>query len=1029
MTEQSPPQPASPPSDEAPETRPGGADGRPAPRRGRKWAFRLIASVGMPLLLVGLLEGALAVFGYGVATDFFQPIESAETVTSNPRFGWRFFPPAVARAPEPVHLTARKRPNTCRIFLLGGSAAAGVPDSAFGIGRVLEAMLELKYPEGTFEVVNTAMVAVNSHVVRAVAAECADRQPDLFVVYLGHNEVIGPYGPATVFAGFSPSRSMVRLSMWVRTTHTGQLFGSLLGGGQADRFTSWRGMEMFADNRVAADDPRMAGVYEHFADNLADICRAARDAGARAIVCTVATNLADCPPLASLHRADLPADQAAAWKKLFDGGCRSQQVSRHAAAIDQFVEAAKIDDRHAELHFRLAGCYRAVGRTDEARKHFVRARDADALRFRADTRINDTVRQLAGQAELGAYLVDAERAVAEDPRVRDGIPGGELLFEHVHLNFEGNYAVAKAIFRTIVRHKLFGGSGHVRSEPTDEPPSPPRCAKRLGLTAWHRRRMLAHIVQMTRRPPFTSQLGHKDDRARRAAELADAGKALTPAVMADAVEACRQAIEKQPDDLVLRHSTAHLLLAAQDNAAAAEHWRFILQHLPHCNRAHTGLGMALTRLGRFDEAMAHFARALKDAPNEPALLTNLGITHLARGQLDQAAEHLKAALAARGDYAPAVKAMGQLHARKGRFDQALEQYSEAARIDPDDAEVFKGLADLCLGMKRSDEAMAHYRRCLALRPDAGAHGSLGSLLMGKGDAAGAAEQFRKALQLRPGRPTAHANLAAALLSLKQAKEAVAELTKAIALDANHPLANSMLGWLMVRAGRAEAGLPHLQRAAKAAPDDVANRLRLGNALSLLGQPDRAVPHYRAVLAAQPHHAAARQNLGAALANLGQVGEAIKHLSAAGATNPNPELLRLLAELLTRRGRDREAVEQYRKALRMKPSWPPAIEGLAWTMATSSDPAVHDGAKAVELAMQACTAAKYRSAGALDALAAALADQGRYDQAVVAAGKALTLARQANNPALADQIVRRISYYEAGKPFRRNSRPATVPAVP
>ena len=54
-------------------------------------------------------------------------------------------------------------------------------------------------------------------------------------------------------------------------------------------------------NRVAADDPKLQTVYDHFAANLEDVCAEARDAGVPIIVSTVLTNLKDCPPLHSLR--------------------------------------------------------------------------------------------------------------------------------------------------------------------------------------------------------------------------------------------------------------------------------------------------------------------------------------------------------------------------------------------------------------------------------------------------------------------------------------------------------------------------------------------------------------------------------------------------------------------------------------------------------------------------------------------------------------------------------------------------------
>src|SRR5262249_44821333 len=142
-------------------------------------------------------------------------------------FGRRFFSPGLARAPLPVVFEAEKPPRTCRIFVLGESAAMGFPAPSFSFARILEALLGARFPETRFEVVNTAMTAVDSHVVRQIARDCADHHPDLFVVYMGNNEVVGPFGASGVLGSFSPSLNLIRASLGIKETRTGQLLSDV----------------------------------------------------------------------------------------------------------------------------------------------------------------------------------------------------------------------------------------------------------------------------------------------------------------------------------------------------------------------------------------------------------------------------------------------------------------------------------------------------------------------------------------------------------------------------------------------------------------------------------------------------------------------------------------------------------------------------------------------------------------------------------------------------------------------------------
>jgi hypothetical protein len=160
----------------------------------------------IPLLLICGAETALRVAGYGYRTTFFRPLRigGEEYLVENDKFGWRFFPPEISRSPSPVRMLAHKPAGTFRIFLFGESAALGDPEPAYGVGRYLQTLLQERYPRLRFEVVCVAMTAINSHAVLPLARECAALQADLWIIYMGNNEMIGPFGAVTVFGRQSP---------------------------------------------------------------------------------------------------------------------------------------------------------------------------------------------------------------------------------------------------------------------------------------------------------------------------------------------------------------------------------------------------------------------------------------------------------------------------------------------------------------------------------------------------------------------------------------------------------------------------------------------------------------------------------------------------------------------------------------------------------------------------------------------------------------------------------------------------------
>ena len=233
----------------------------------RLWLFRLMAVILIPAVLIVLLEIGLRIFGYGYPTDFAlkEKIDGRKVYLNNLSFCWRFFPKNIARPQLPFSIPVDKPKDSYRIFILGGSAAWGTPDHTYSFGRILEVMLRDRFPGIHFELVNAAVTAINSHVVLEIAKDCAEYQPDLFVTYLGNNEVVGPFGAGTVFSPLSPSLFIIRLSLWAKTIRTGQLLGNLMTAiSPKSTPVSWKGMEMFLKKQVPADSPALEIVYNNF---------------------------------------------------------------------------------------------------------------------------------------------------------------------------------------------------------------------------------------------------------------------------------------------------------------------------------------------------------------------------------------------------------------------------------------------------------------------------------------------------------------------------------------------------------------------------------------------------------------------------------------------------------------------------------------------------------------------------------------------------------------------------------------------
>jgi tetratricopeptide (TPR) repeat protein len=771
---------------------------------GRLWAFRLLA-LALPLALLALLELSLRLLGVGTPTSFFLragPGSRAKGTQAaagpawieNQKFGWRFFPPALARAPEPLWVAQQKSSNTCRVVVFGESAALGDPAPDDGFSRVLEVLLAEQYPGVVFEVVNVAMTAISSHVVRQIAKDSVRLGGDVWIIYMGNNEVVGPYGAGTVFTAQAPSLAFIRAGIALKTTRLGQGFDRLLQGGP--KSAEWEGMEMFLRQQVRQADPKMTVVHHNFQRNLEDILRLGTRSGARVLLCTVVANLKDCPPFASLHRPGLSDTDRAAWQRLYDTGVGLLEARKPAEALASFQAAAQIDGDYAELHFRLGQGLLLLGKADEARSSFTRALDLDTLRFRADTRINGIIRQAAREF-AGVTLLDAAELVST--AAAPGLPGDDLLFEHVHLNFEGNYLLARAMAEEL-RPLL---PEWVRRAAVAKPVllSLEECGRRLGLTDWNRLQIAEEVRKRVRQPPFTHQAGHSDRDRRWAETVARLKSAETPAGLQQAVEVARAASQRRPLDWRLRSNLAKLLEAAGDPPGAARQWEEVRRLLPHGAEAPFHLGN-LAQPGPGVDVAEYFREALRLKPDAVEVLNGLGLVLAADGKTSEAIQQFEKALALRPRFVEARVNLGQVLAGAGRLDEARRHYQTALAQDTNCVAAHINLGKLCAAQGAREEAVRHYQEALRVQPaHAVAHFNLGNTLSQLGRAGEALEHYQAAVQTRPDFAEARYNLGQALGQQGRTTEALEQLAQAVTLKPDWAEAHFNLGVALARAGR------------------------------------------------------------------------------------------------------------------------------------------------------------------------------------------------------------------------------------
>ncbi len=244
----------------------------------------------------------------------------------------------------------------------------------------------------------------------------------------------------------------------------------------------------------------------------------------------------------------------------------------------------------------------------------------------------------------------------------------------------------------------------------------------------------------------------------------------------------------------------------------------------------------------------------------------------------------------------------------------------------------------------------------------------------KGDYAAAVPAWKKALELDSEDSRAHYNFGLALERQGQIDDAIAQYAKSVEINPQNAAAYTNMGVAFTREGKLDDAIDALSKSVALKPANALAQSNLAAALIEKGRTDDAVEHAQKALEADPQFADAHNILGIVLARAGKLDEAIAHLEQAVATTPDSLEYRFnFGRILAARGRFADAIPQFEAAVRLS------------------------GGKEPQ---------------SLDMLAAMYSEVGRFPEAVATARRALDLAVEDSNYAMAQALRARLARYEA-----------------
>lgn len=415
----------------------------------RRHIFSIIA-VSVPVLFFALLELSLRLFNYGPDLSLFTTVTVGRKsyYTMNPsvknRYFSRFnFNPTTS----PEYFLVSKPPGTFRIFCLGGSTTIGYPywyNGAFS--SFLRDRLKALFPDRSIEIVNLGMTATNSYTVLDLSEDVMKYEPDLLIVYDGHNEFYGALGVASNERG-AAVRWMTLLRLRAVHLRTFQLVEngiskllSMLGKAPIDYSSRVTMMERVARGRNVpyGSDTYFQGLTV-FRQNLTALANRCETEHVPLFVSTQVSNLRDQSPFVSNNSNGLSQQQQSEFQRLYRSGLELQSRGLIDSAIVLFRSAIAVDSLYANAHYRLAQCLDGEGKEQEAFPEYILARDYDELRFRTDSKFNDMIRSMGDGKQC--FVVDVESVF--ESLSRDSLMGHDLIIDHLHPNARGHFLFAK----------------------------------------------------------------------------------------------------------------------------------------------------------------------------------------------------------------------------------------------------------------------------------------------------------------------------------------------------------------------------------------------------------------------------------------------------------------------------------------------------------------------------------------------------------------------------------------------------------
>ncbi|HEX3249863.1 MAG TPA: tetratricopeptide repeat protein [Pyrinomonadaceae bacterium] len=287
-----------------------------------------------------------------------------------------------------------------------------------------------------------------------------------------------------------------------------------------------------------------------------------------------------------------------------------------------------------------------------------------------------------------------------------------------------------------------------------------------------------------------------------------------------------------------------------DLQGAIRAYSAILEKYPARVDVRSNLGAAFSALGRYEEAIDQYKRALVIDSDNLAIRFNLALAYYKAAWFADAVPELEKFIAAAPNSPQSINArlvLADCQVRLGEYKRVIQLLSPLAEADPENRTLAYLLGSALIGDGQLDKGQAIIDRLFRHEDSSEAHLLMASILLLADDAQAALKEAQRAIELNAKLPAVQAWYGRVLMRLGDTEKAKTAFKNELASNPNDFESHLYLGVLLRQDKQLDEALAHLQRAIQLRPREQYARYHLAAVYAAAGKPGDALPLLEGVL--------------------------------------------------------------------------------------------------------------------------------------------------------------------------------------